>query len=94
MPVVSPDRNRWRTLLSVDDLVEGVVGALQEANVLDHTYVLYSSDHVSAAMVGLGCCCRDSDGVDRGCSLRKGFHIGQMRLGVVRGSLRATCWCS
>ena len=59
VPVVSPDRNRWRTLLSVDDLVEGVVGALQEANVLDHTYVLYSSDHVSAATVGLGCdCCR------------------------------------
>lgn len=33
-------RNRWRTLLSVDDLVEGVVNALQETNTLDRTYVL------------------------------------------------------
>ncbi len=38
-------RDRWRTLLSVDDAVAGVVGALDELGVLDSTYVLLTSDH-------------------------------------------------
>lgn len=38
-------RDRWRTLLSVDDLVEGVVNAAIDLNVVDNTYFFYSSDH-------------------------------------------------
>ena len=30
-------RNRWRTLLSVDDAIEGVHGALQQLGVLEST---------------------------------------------------------
>ena len=38
-------RNRWRTLLSVDDLIEGVVGALDDTGVLDNTWIFFTSDH-------------------------------------------------
>jgi N-acetylglucosamine-6-sulfatase len=38
-------RNRLRTLLSVDDLVGTVVGALQSAHILDHTFIVYTSDN-------------------------------------------------
>lgn len=38
-------RNRLRTLLSVDDAVAGVVGTLDELNLLDNTYVFFTSDH-------------------------------------------------
>ena len=38
-------RDRWRTLLSVDELVGDVFAALTAANVLDNTYIFYSSDH-------------------------------------------------
>jgi N-acetylglucosamine-6-sulfatase len=38
-------RDRWRTLLSVDDLVEGVVNALTDLGVEGNTYFFYSSDH-------------------------------------------------
>lgn len=38
-------RNRWRTLLSVDDAVAGVIGALDNLNVLDNTYLFFTSDH-------------------------------------------------
>jgi len=38
-------RRRWGALLAVDDLVEGVVGALDTAGVLDSTYIFYWSDH-------------------------------------------------
>jgi len=38
-------RSRWQSLLSVDDLVEQVVTLLQQTNVLDNTYFLYTSDH-------------------------------------------------
>lgn len=38
-------RNRWRTLLSVDDMVEKIVETLQEKNVLDNTYIIFTSDH-------------------------------------------------
>lgn len=39
-------RNRWRSLLSVDDLVVGAVDALEAAGLLNSTYVLHTSDHV------------------------------------------------
>jgi N-acetylglucosamine-6-sulfatase len=41
-------RNRWRTLLSVDDLVEGIVNELRQTNTLDRTYVLYVTSSCQA----------------------------------------------
>ena len=38
-------RNRWRTLLSVDDMVAGLVTKLEEENMMDNTYIMYTSDH-------------------------------------------------
>ena len=38
-------RNRWRTLKSVDDLVENVYKALNKTGVLNETYIIFSSDH-------------------------------------------------
>lgn len=38
-------RSRWRTLLSVDDLVESVVSAVEQAGALSNTYFLFTSDH-------------------------------------------------
>jgi len=38
-------RNRWRTLLSVDDLIEKVVHALTSYSLLDNTYIIFTSDH-------------------------------------------------
>lgn len=37
-------RNRWRSLLSVDDLIVGVVEALEETGVLDNTWIFYTSE--------------------------------------------------
>ena len=38
-------RNRWRSLLSVDDLMMDVVDKLTEYGQLDNTYFLFTSDH-------------------------------------------------
>ena len=38
-------RNRWRSLLSVDDLIVGVVGALEDRGILNNTWIFYTSDH-------------------------------------------------
>lgn len=38
-------RNRWRTLLSVDDLVEQVITTLEAAKLLNNTYIIFSSDN-------------------------------------------------
>ena len=38
-------RDRWRTLLSVDDMVEGLVETVADLGVEDHTYFFFSSDH-------------------------------------------------
>jgi N-acetylglucosamine-6-sulfatase len=38
-------RNRWRTLLSVDDMVENVVNILTEQDQLNNTYIFLTSDH-------------------------------------------------
>jgi len=38
-------RNRWRTLLSVDDLIEKVVHTLESYSLLNNTYILFTSDH-------------------------------------------------
>jgi len=37
--------DRWRCLMSVDDLIEEVFKAVEEAGVMDSTYFFYSSDH-------------------------------------------------
>jgi arylsulfatase A-like enzyme len=36
---------RWRTLQSVDDLVENVVDALTKSGVINETYIFYMSDN-------------------------------------------------
>merc|ERR1712039_297447 len=36
---------RWGTLLSIDDLVAGIVQTLEDVGVLHNTYILFSSDH-------------------------------------------------
>jgi N-acetylglucosamine-6-sulfatase len=38
-------KNRWRTLMSVDDVIAGVIGACEDLGVADNTYFFYSSDH-------------------------------------------------
>jgi arylsulfatase A-like enzyme len=38
-------RKRLRSLQAIDDMVERIVTALRTADVLDHTYVIYSSDN-------------------------------------------------
>ncbi|XP_077565516.1 N-acetylglucosamine-6-sulfatase [Stigmatopora nigra] len=38
-------RKRWRTLLSVDDLVEELVGCLRARGELDNTYIFFTSDN-------------------------------------------------
>ena len=38
-------RKRWRTLLSVDDLVDNVLRELEDMGELDNTFVLYTSDN-------------------------------------------------
>mmetsp|Transcript_146131 Transcript_146131/g.207128 ORF Transcript_146131/g.207128 Transcript_146131/m.207128 type:complete len:535 (+) Transcript_146131:75-1679(+) len=38
-------KNRWRTLMSVDDLIDAVFRLTDELGVTDNTYFLYSSDH-------------------------------------------------
>eukprot|EP00947_MAST-08B_sp_MAST-8B-sp1_P002915 g2915.t1 len=38
-------RNRWRTLLSIDDAIEGVVNTIDELGLTDSTYFFVTSDH-------------------------------------------------
>lgn len=38
-------RNRWRTLLSVDDMVEDVIQELDQAGELNNTFIIFTSDH-------------------------------------------------
>ena len=38
-------RNRWRTLLSVDDVVDSVMTYLDSENMLENTVAIYTSDH-------------------------------------------------
>lgn len=54
-PILTPDlvgdidhlmKQRWGTLLSIDDLVAGLHTAVDDVGLLDSTYFLYSSDHV------------------------------------------------
>ncbi|OWF54742.1 N-acetylglucosamine-6-sulfatase-like isoform X2 [Mizuhopecten yessoensis] len=38
-------RDRWRTLLSVDDMVENLVDQLTKKGLIDNTYIFFSSDN-------------------------------------------------
>ncbi|ESO97679.1 hypothetical protein LOTGIDRAFT_208806 [Lottia gigantea] len=38
-------RNRWRTLLSVDDMVEDIITLLKNKNLYHQTYLIFSSDN-------------------------------------------------
>eukprot|EP01052_Picozoa_sp_SAG31_P027718 SAG31_NODE_2617_length_5370_cov_10.481503_3_plen_64_part_00 len=37
-------KNRWRTLMSVDDVIGAVIGACEDLSVADNTYFFYTSD--------------------------------------------------
>lgn len=38
-------RKRWQTLLAVDELVESIVIQLKQSNLLDNTYIIFTSDN-------------------------------------------------
>merc|ERR550537_771217 len=38
-------KNRWRTLMAVDDVIGALVATVEELGLLDSTYFFYSSDH-------------------------------------------------
>ena len=38
-------RNRWRTLLSVDDMVDNIMTFLRENDMLENTVAMFTSDH-------------------------------------------------
>lgn len=38
-------RQRWQTLLAVDEMIEDVVQSLEEAKLLDNTYIIVTSDN-------------------------------------------------
>mmetsp|Transcript_26042 Transcript_26042/g.67086 ORF Transcript_26042/g.67086 Transcript_26042/m.67086 type:complete len:502 (-) Transcript_26042:330-1835(-) len=38
-------KNRWRTLMSVDDVISEVIRTVDELGLTDNTYFMYSSDH-------------------------------------------------
>jgi N-acetylglucosamine-6-sulfatase len=38
-------KNRWRTLMSVDDVIADVIGTCTKLGIADNTYFFYSSDH-------------------------------------------------
>jgi membrane-anchored protein YejM (alkaline phosphatase superfamily) len=38
-------KNRWRALMSVDDLIADVMQVVQDEGVADNTYFMYTSDH-------------------------------------------------
>ena len=38
-------RDRWRTLLSVDDMIDDVMKKLEDIGELNNTFVLFTSDH-------------------------------------------------
>ena len=38
-------KNRWRTLMSVDDVIGAVIAETKALGVFDNTYFMYSSDH-------------------------------------------------
>jgi N-acetylglucosamine-6-sulfatase len=43
--VTTSFKNRWRTLMSVDDVIESVISLVDELGIADNTYFMYSSDH-------------------------------------------------
>ena len=43
--VTTSFKNRWRSLMSVDDVIEAVMGEVEAAGVMNNTYFFYSSDH-------------------------------------------------
>jgi len=49
--------DRWRTMMSVDDLVNGIFKVLEDSGILNNTYVLFTSDHgfhIGSFRMGVG----------------------------------------
>jgi len=38
-------KNRWRTVMSIDDIIGDVVALCERLGILDNTYIFFSSDH-------------------------------------------------
>ena len=47
-------KNRWRTLMSVDDVISAVVTECEDLGVADNTYFFFTSDHGSVGWQGGG----------------------------------------
>ena len=43
--VTTSFQNRWRSLMSVDDVINDVVTYIEDGGLADKTYFMYSSDH-------------------------------------------------
>ena len=43
--VTTSFKNRWRSLMSVDDVIAETVQLVEDEGLADNTYFLYSSDH-------------------------------------------------
>lgn len=49
----------WRTLLSVDDLTEQIINALEKTDTLNNTFVIFSSDNGYHLGMNAGHCFTD-----------------------------------
>ena len=43
--VTTSFQNRWRSLMSVDDVIDEVVSFIETEGLSNNTYFIYSSDH-------------------------------------------------
>ena len=64
-------RDRWRTLLSVDDLVAGLVARLEQEQLLDTTYILYTRCHTAPGYLTTTCTSSDH-----------GYHLGEFSMPI------------
>ena len=64
-------RDRWRTLLSVDDLVAGLVARLEQEQLLDTTYILYTRCHPAPGYL-----------ITTYTSSDHGYHLGEFSMPI------------
>ena len=44
-------KDRWRTLMSVDDVIANTIATIKELGVFDNTYFMYTSDRKTGRVV-------------------------------------------